>query len=174
MPYPSWTAGQRITAALLNAGKTEYVQNSAGAQTNATTTLANATGLVFAVEANAKYMVTALISFDSPIATDIKFAWTAPAGASMGRNIISQSTTTTTNMDTNAIFVRRGTGTAQTVGGPNGGGGAPTATTFSIHTEIIDLVVSSTAGNAQLQFAANAAGTATLQADSIIYYQRIA
>lgn len=168
MPYPTFLAGQRVTAALLNSGKTEFVTNSGGAQTNATTTMVDATNLGFAVEANARYKIEALICYDGPT-TDVKFAWTAPAGASMARNIVSQSATSASNVDTNAIFIRRGTGTAQTVGGP-----ASVASAFSIHVEFVDLIVGSTAGTAQFQFAEVGGGTATLQGDSVIYYQRVA
>lgn len=167
MPYPSFTAGQRVTAALLNAGKLEYVTNAGGAQTNATTTMAAATDLVFAVEASARYFIHAVISYDAPTATDIKFDWSMPAGAVTARNIISQALGTTTNIDTNAQLVRRGATTDVAVGGPNA-----TSNAFSVHEEIIDLITSS-AGDAQFNFAANAAGTATLQGDSMIWYQRI-
>lgn len=169
MPYPSWTAGQRITAALLNAGKVEYVSNTAGAQTNATTTMADATSLVFAVEANAKYKVHALISYDAPTATDIKFDWSVPSGATMARNVVGLAIGTADNMSSNMMAIRRGATTDQTAGGPNA-----TTNAFSVYVEFVDLIVSSTAGNAQFRFSANAAGTATLQGDSIIYYQRIA
>jgi hypothetical protein len=173
MPYPSFRAGQRVTAALLNAGKMEFVTNSAGAQTNTTTTMADATDLVFAAEANSRYKVTALISYNAPIADangDIKFEWTAPSGASMGRNVIALSTSlASTNLDSNVAMLRRGTGTDQVAGGSGGGGSS-----FSLYMETVDLVVGGTAGDVQFRFALNAGtGTATLQADSVIYYQRI-
>jgi hypothetical protein len=167
MPYPEWFAGQTITAALLNAGKMEFVTNTATA-TNSTTTMADVPGLGFAVTANSRWWVMAEIAYDGPT-TDVKFAWTAPSGATMGRNIISQAASTATNVDTNAIFIRRGTGTAQTVGGP-----ASVASAFSVHSEIVDLQVGSTAGTAQFQFAEVAGGTATVQADSMIWYMQVA
>ena len=173
MTYPNWLAGQTITAALLNSGKPEYVTNSGGAQTNATTTLADATGLGFAVEAGAVYFIQARISFDSPAATDAKAAWTVPSGATMGRNIITLDDSTTSNLDSNVAMVRRGNATAQTIGGQNGGGGAPTPTAFSVHLEDIYLTTVD-AGTVQFQFASVAAGTTTLQADSLIIYTRIA
>lgn len=169
MPYPTFTAGQRVTAALLNAGKVEFVTNASGAQTNATTTMANATDLVFSGEANARYLVHALIAYDAPTATDIKFDWDHPTGASMNRNTLGQALATTTNIDTNVAFIRRGIDTDVSVGGPNA-----TASAFSVYEETSDLIMGSTAGSIQFRFSAVAAGTATLQADSFIYYQRIA
>ncbi len=168
MPYPTFTAGQRVTASLLNAGKVEFVTNSAGAQTNATTTFANATGLVFDVEASARYLIHILISYDAPTATDIKFDWTMPSGATTARNCEYLALATATNIASTMAKIRRGATTAVAAGGPNA-----VANAFSVYEEVTDLQTSS-AGTAQLRFAANAAGTATLQADSIIYYQRIA
>lgn len=170
MPYPEWRAGQRVTAALLNAGRLEFVTNSAGTQTNATTTLTNATDLLFTVTANSRWIIIAEIAYDAPTATDAKFAWTAPTGATMGRNIMGQGLDTATNIAAlTGMYIRRGTGTAQSAGGPAG-----TASAFSVYHEIVDLQVGSTAGTIQFQFAANAAGTATLQGDCMLWYQQVA
>lgn len=167
MPYPVFTAGQRVTAADLNAGKIEFVTNAAGAQTNATTTMANATDLGFAVEASARYRIHVLIGYDAPTATDIKFDWSMPSGATTNRNCEYLAVATATNIDSNMAKIRRGATTAVIAGGPNSIDNA-----FSVYEEITDLQTSG-AGTAQFRFAASAAGTATLQADSIIYYQRI-
>lgn len=168
MPYPTFTAGQRITADLLNAGKLEYVTNAAGSQTNATTSLANATDLSFAVEASARYQIHAVISYDSAVGVDIKFDWSMPSGATTARNCEYLVSTTASNIDSNMAKIRRGATTAVVAGGPGA-----TANAFSVYEEVTDLQTSS-AGTAQFRFAANAAGTATLQGDCVIYYQRIA
>jgi hypothetical protein len=168
MPYPTLTAGQKVTAALLNAGKLEFVTNAAGAQTNATTTFADATDLGFAVEAGARYQIHVLVSYDAPTATDIKFDWSMPSGATTARNCEYLALATTTNIASTVAKIRRGATTAVSAGGPNA-----VANAFSVYEEITDLQTVS-AGTAQFRFAANAAGTATLQSDSIIYYQRIA
>lgn len=167
MPYPVFTAGQRITASELNKGKLEFVTNSSGAQTNATTTFANATDLVFTVESSARYWIHVLIGYDAPTATDIKFDWSMPSGATTARNCEYLALATTTNIDSNMAKIRRGATTAVAAGGPNS-----VANAFSVYEEVVDLQTSS-GGSAQFRFAANAAGTATLQGDSIIYYQRI-
>lgn len=167
MPYPVWTAGQRVTAAGLVAGKREFVTNSGGAQTNATTTMTNATGLSFTADANARYWLMALIAYDAPTATDIKFDWTGPTGVILNRNVMSLNAGTATNIDSNVVKIRRATGFDAVAGGPNA-----VANAFSLHQEIGDLITQ-TGGTVQFRFAANAAGTATLQADSFIYYQRI-
>ncbi len=168
MPYPNFRAGQTVTALLLNKGKLEYVTNPGSPLTNATTTMANATGLSFSAEASSIYRVQALISYDAPTATDAKFAWTGPSGFGMTRNILAQAAGTTTNIDTNMITIRRAAGTAQTVGGPNA-----TANAFSVYFEDVWMTTVD-AGTVQFQFAAAAAGIATLQPDSYIVYQQVA
>jgi hypothetical protein len=167
MPYPTFTAGQKVTALLLNAGKLEFVTNAAGAQTNATTTFADATDLGFPVEAGGRYLIHVLIGYDAPTATDIKFDWSLPAGATTARNCEYLAQGTATNIDSNMAKIRRGATTAVVAGGPNS-----VANAFSVYEEVTDMQIV-TAGTAQFRFAANAAGTATLQGDSIIYYQRI-
>lgn len=168
MPYPVFTAGQRVTAALLNAGKVEFVTNAAGAQTNATTTLANATDLVFSVDSSARYLIHVLVAYDALVGVDIKFDWSMPSGATTARNCEYLALTTATNIDSNMAKIRRGATTAVQAGGPSAVNNA-----FSVYEEVVDLQTFS-AGTAQFRFAANAAGTATLQGDGVIYYQRIA
>jgi len=167
MPYPVFTAGQRITAGGLTAGKLEFVTNSAGAQTNATTTMANITGLSFVVEDNARYRVRVLVAYDAPTATDIKFDWAGITGAVLGRNVMSPATGTATNIDTNVQMIRRAASTDVVAGGPNAVDSA-----FSVYAETIDFLTQ-TGGTVNFRFAANAVGTATVQADSFIYYQRM-
>lgn len=172
MTYPKILAGQTVTAALLNAGKVEYVTNSAGAQTNTSTVFVDATGLGFAVEANSRYRARALISYDAPVDSangDINFQWTGPVDVNMSRHIVGLELAATTNIDANLMSVRRALGTDVRVGGTG-----TVANGFSLYEDMIDLTVI-TAGTIQFQFALGAGvGTATLQADSMIWYQRIA
>ncbi len=172
MTYPKILAGMTVTAALLNAGKVEKVTNSGGAQTNTLTTFVDATSLGFAVEANSRYRARALIAYDAPIDSangDINFQWTGPADVNMSRYIVGLDIAATTNIDANLMSVRRALGTDVRVGATNG-----TANAFSLYEDMMDITVI-TAGTIQLQFALGAGvGTATVQADSMIWYQRIA
>ncbi len=167
MPYPVWTAGQRVTAGGLIAGKMNFVTNSAGDQTNATTTMANATGLSFAVEDNARYWMLALISYDAPTATDIQFDWAGITGAILNRSTMGLALGTTTNINSNVLKVRRKASDDNEAGGPNA-----VANAFSVYVEEVDMLTQ-TGGTVNFRFSANAAGTATLKGDSIIYYQRV-
>jgi hypothetical protein len=171
VPYPTVLAGQRVTSAMLNAGKMEFVTNSGGAQTNTSTTPVDATGLGFPVEASSRYLVHVVVSYDSTAADDdIRFDWTMPSGGNVDRNCIYLAVGATTNIDSNIGMVRRGTATDVVAGGTAGVDSA-----FSVYEEICNMTVSTTAGTAQFRFGLGTApGTATLQADSVIYYQRIA
>ncbi len=171
MPYPVVVTGQRVTSAMLNAGNVEFVTNAAGSQASTSATVVNVTDLVFPIEANARYYVRALISFTCAATGDgFRVRWVVPSGATMGRNVIAPAAGSTTGIDTNVMMVRRGAATEVVAGGTL----IPT-TQPAVHEEIIDLVTSSTAGTAQLQFGIGTApGTATVQADCMIYYQRVA
>jgi hypothetical protein len=172
MTYPKILAGQTVTAALLNAGRREYVTNSAGSQSTTLTTFVDVTGLTFTGEANARYYVHALVAYDAPVDSangDVNFQWTGPVDAGMSRHIVAPELAATTNIDTNVMSVRRAIGTDVRVGGTAG-----TANAFSIYEDMIDLTMI-TAGAITLQFAVGAGvATATIQADSFVYYQRVA
>lgn len=174
MTYPKILAGQTVTTALLNAGKWELATNPAGSQDNTLTTFVDATGLGFAVEANSRYRARAVIAYNAPepdINGDINFQWTGPVDVNMSRYVVGLALANTTNIDANLMSVRRALGTDVRVGGTTAPG---TANAFTIYEDMLDITVI-TAGTIQLQFALGAgAGTATVQADSMIYYQRIA
>lgn len=172
MPYPSFLAGQKVTAALLNAGNVEFVTNSGGAQNTTLTTFVDVTGLGFAADANAQYRAGALIAYDAPVDSangDVNFQWTGAVDTTMSRHIIAPALAATTNIDTNVMAIRRALGTDVRVGGTGS-----TANAFTVYEDMMDITMV-TAGTIQLQFALGAGvGTATIQADSMIWYQRIA
>jgi hypothetical protein len=147
--------------------QTNRVETSGGT-TNATTTLADCPGMSFSAEANATYDVRLVASYDAPTATDIKFAWSGPSGFGMTRSIQAIQAANTDNTNTAITMIRRSATTAQVGGGPAGVSNA-----FSIWLEHITLTTT-TAGVVQLQFAANAAGTATWNSGSYFTYVRVA
>jgi hypothetical protein len=172
MTYPKILAGQTVTAALLNAGQRQMVTNSGGSQATTLTTFVDITSLGFAVEANARYFARTLVAYDAPVDSangDVNFQWTGPGDATLTRRITGLELAATTNIDANLMSVARDMGTDVRVGGTGS-----TANAFTIYEEVIDLRVV-TAGTVQLQFALGAGvATATIQADSVIYYQRVA
>lgn len=174
MTYPKILAGMTVTAALLNAGKVQKVTNAA-AQNTTLSTFVDATDLGFAVEANSRYKARALIAYNAPVSNtdgDINFQWTGPVDVTMTRRITGLAVTNTTNIDANLMNVARSLGTDVRVGGTAG-----TDNAFTIYEDVMDITVT-TAGTIQLQFAVGVITTppitATVQADSVIYYQRIA
>lgn len=176
MTYPKVLAGMTVTAALLNAGKVQKVTNSASQDTTLTT-FVDATNLGFAVEANSRYKARALIAYNAPPSNtdgDINFQWTGPAGVTMTRRITGLALTNTTNIDANLMSVARALGTDVRVGGTTAPG---TANAFTLYEDIMDIMVT-TAGTIQLQFAVGVITTpvitVTVQADSMIWYQRVA
>jgi len=172
MTFPSFLAGQTVTAALLNAGKWEFVTNASD-QSNTLTTFVDATSLGFAVEANARYRARALIAYNAPEPDangDINFQWTGPADVTMTRRITGLALTNTTNIDANFMSVARSLGTDVRVGGTTAPG---TDNAFTLYEDVLDVRVI-TAGTIQLQFALGAgAGTATVKAASLLWYQRV-
>jgi hypothetical protein len=154
--------------AVTGIGKTIYVEKS-GAATNATTTMADITSMAFTAIANAKYLIQCRFSYDAPTATDIKIAWTIPSLAVMQRNIIAPAAAVTDNVSTSVLMIRRGAGTAQVAGGPGS-----VSSAFSSWWEDILYIGGANGGTCQLQFAANAAGTATFNDQSYFLVTRIA
>jgi hypothetical protein len=167
VPYPVWTAGQRVTAGLLSKMQTNLVRKLADQSITNSTTFANATDLAVILDANATYLLKLRASYSASTTGDIKFTWTAPSGAVVQRYVLGPATGVT---DTTAATVqmRRRSTTAS----PAGGDGTAN---FSTYQE--DLSVQTTVGGAvQLQFAQNtidATNATTLRADSYIEYLRI-
>lgn len=149
-------------------GQMIYVEKS-GDQTNATTTLANVTGMSFTAVANAKYLIMLRVAYDAPTATDIKISWTVPSGATMQRYAIVPQAGITDNAATSVVMQRRAANTSLVGGGPNA-----TSTGFTCWWEDIQYNVSSTGGTTQLQFAANGSGTATFRDVSQMLIIRLA
>jgi hypothetical protein len=79
---PLYTAGQRIRGSEINALPQVYCMTADLTSTVIfTTAYVNATGLAFAAEANARYLVELFLHYNAPAARDIMCAWTYPAGA---------------------------------------------------------------------------------------------
>ncbi|GAA4626596.1 hypothetical protein GCM10023196_035480 [Actinoallomurus vinaceus] len=169
MPYPVFTAGQRLTAALLSAMQVNLVRKLSDQTVSNSTTLVNATDLSIPVAANATYLVRLRASYSASTTGDVKFSWTSPSGATVQRYIIGP-TSGTTDTSATTVQMRRRSGTAS----PAGGDGTAN---FSTYQEDISVQTTGTAGTLQLQFAQNtvdAANGTILRADSYIEYLRIA
>lgn len=167
MPYPNWSAGQRVTAALLSAMQVNLVRKTSDQAVSNSTTLVNATDLSVILAANATYLLKLRASYSASTTGDIKFSWAAPSGAVVQRYVLGPASGTT-DTTTTTVQMRRRSSTASPAGGDGTGN-------FSTYQE--DISVQTTVGGAlQLQFAQNTAdpsNSTTLRADSYIEYLRI-
>ncbi len=138
----------------------------------ANVTPVNVTDGVITLAPNSNYKFELRTAYDTTTANDIAFNWTSSdlANVAATRYILGPALGTTTNIDTNMVFIRRSLGTRQGVGGPNG-----VASAFTGYWE--DGYVSNSSGSPQtfqLQISQVVnGGTSTLQSGTI-YARRIA
>lgn len=168
--YPTYAAGQRITAALLRSAQPQAVRKTADESRAATTALADDTHLIFAAEANAVYTMYGWVKYFADPAPDIKmqftvptgclgeWAWIMPGQATVAGSVNGYAVRTESN-DVGAV--RTGYGTSDTQQN------TPVSGIFRM---------SSTPGNIALQWAQNVsnATATTLFTDSWLMFQRIA
>lgn len=79
--YPTFLAGQRLTAALLTSSQPLVARKTSDTSRSATTTTTADPHLQFDVLANAVYVMDGWIKYDGPAAGDLNIDWTAPTGA---------------------------------------------------------------------------------------------
>lgn len=165
MPYPYFRAGQRVTAALLNAGKPEITQTS-GAQSNATTTVADVLGLGFWALKNKLYKCEVWVTYDAATGVDAKFQWWSNGGT-MHRHVIAIAQSATRSDGSDVMMIREAAATPRPVGGVGGIPGDP------VYHETSLLMSSGSDGWVTLQFAAQSAGTVTIRDGSFLIYTEL-
>jgi hypothetical protein len=79
--YPTYLAGQRITAALVRAGQPQVARKTSDTARAATTTATADLHLQFEVVANGVYTWNGWIKYDGPTAADLNVDFSAPSGA---------------------------------------------------------------------------------------------
>lgn len=77
--YPTWYAGEDITADKLNSGFPVYARKTADESVTSSTAVQNDDELFFSVAANAVYAVTGWIKYSGP--GDLQIDWTTPTDA---------------------------------------------------------------------------------------------
>lgn len=158
MPYPTWQAGQRVTAAALTAMQPKsVVKQSLQSIANSTTYTAD-TELILALEAGATYLFMGAISYAALAAAGINMRWSYSGSYSTGfyshRGLSGSSATTT---DTTTIRAAQSNlGTGQALFGGNGAG------SFLI-AEPIGTIVTATAGNLFFEWSQNATNATATQ-----------
>tara|TARA_E500000081_G_scaffold873_2_gene966 strand:- start:835 stop:1530 length:696 start_codon:yes stop_codon:yes gene_type:complete len=132
---------------------------------NATTTLADVTGISFSIGASEVWVYDLMVMTDSPTGTDYKIGWTYPASCTMdwastsdpAQNLLPISTTFNEVVAISANWAKNSAGLG----------------TVAMDTYSGTIVNDTTAGIIQLQFAANTVGTATLKANSYLVATKV-
>lgn len=180
--YPTFLAGQRITAGLLSSAQSLVVRKTADTARSATTTTTADPHLQLTVEANAVYVWDGWIKYDADAAGDLNLDFTAPSGAlgewvglGAGNPVTGASATPTLRIDTagaSGYLIRTET-TDVAAARSFGGLGAGTTLTVQLNGT---LRVSTTAGTFSLDWAqaASVATATTLFTDSWFRFQRVA
>lgn len=104
--YPSITAGQKLTADLLNSMLPQFVYKAANTERSSTTTVSSDPDLQISLEAGT-YFVEFFLIAGGVTASDIKTAWSTPSGSSGLKSVVGPGSTAT---DANAdnISMRSG------------------------------------------------------------------
>jgi hypothetical protein len=166
----TWSAGDILTASDINAHPVQqtWVVKSADESVTSTTTVQNDDHLVLPVLASTRYWLEAFLIYDGAVGGDIKLGWSFPSGATMrwyGGGMADSAT-----VDNNAATNQFCSAINQTM--PFGC--FATANPDAVHIRG-NLLVASTAGNMQLQWAQlTSSGTATkIYAESLLRLTRL-
>ena len=132
--------------------------------TSSTTVLSDVVGMSFAIGASEVWTMQMFGMFDADVTPDIKVGFTGPAGCAMtwahtGNPLLNAAGATLYNPPETIGTAWQGAGQ---------GAGSPLATTFAG-----TIVNGVTAGTIQLQYAANAAGSSTLKAETHIIFTKV-
>lgn len=127
---------------------TQWARKTANEVVNNSTTFQNDDHISFTVAANGWYALEGYFVYTSPGTADIKFNWTGPAGTSLFWTNFAVNTAALAEYNV-VVEGLNAAGSARGVGGND-------ATTMSMQPKGV-VVVSSTAGTFQLQWAQNAA-----------------
>lgn len=168
--YPTFLAGQRITAALLRSAQPQVVRKTADTNRSATTTFEDDPHLTVAVEANAVYVMDGWIKYFADPTPDIKIQFTIPTGT-LGEWAWLMPGSTTAATGTTGYSIRTET---NDVSGSRTGYGTSDSVMF---TPISGLWrVASTSGSITMQWAQNTsnATSTNIYTDSWLRFQRIA
>lgn len=151
--YPTYSAGQKVTAALLTSGQEQFAYKTADTVRTSTTTLADDPDLIFTLEANGVYRVEFWLHYAAIGAEQFRTAWSVPTGVTGVRSVFGIDSTVSGG--TPAGIMR--TGVHQyTTGAIYGDRNNNSNQCLAIEESIV--TVSSTAGTAALQWAQATSG----------------
>ena len=180
--YPTFLAGQRLTAGLLRSGQAQTLRKTSDTAITASTTPAADPHLTFAVEANAVYTWWGWVKYDGATGGDVLLSFTAPSGAlggwtghGAGITVIGAASTPTLETDTSRTngYMQRVESNDVTQSRSFGALGVGNALTVDMKGT---LRVGSSAGTWALSWAQNSssATATTIYTDSYITLIRVA
>lgn len=164
MPVPTWSVGQVLASADVNNWFVPLAGLKTGNQSvTSSTTFVNDTALVVSCAASASYAWWSAVAFEAASGGDMKFQWTIPAGASIAGTLLYRTMTPGDSVHT----LLSASNPVQTPG--SGAGVGLGLTAFGT------LIMGSTAGNLQFQWAQNTSNsTATIvRTGSVLIATRI-
>lgn len=168
--YPSFRAGQKVSASLLDSMKPITVRKVLDTP-RATATVTDDPELTFQVQANAVYRMEGILYVSNTTATDdITIDWTTPASSTGSWGAIGPATDTAVETDSTVRTVGTSSIDASRAYGTSIGGASSPLT---IH--VRSLLITTSAGTYALAWARNTGtGTTTVYNDSFLSLQRIA
>lgn len=150
MGYPSWAAGQKVTAALLTAMEPLSVRKTGNQTVTNSTTYTADSQLTLALAAGATYRFNALIIYATLAAAGlnlrISYSGTATASSWTPGAIVGETTGSTGNLRVDVASIGTGFGLS---------GGAGTGSPLAARPS--GIIVTSTAGNLFVEWAQNTA-----------------
>lgn len=157
--FPNYTAGQRLTAADLQAGQYLVVQKVVTTTRASTTAIADDPELSFQLAANAQYLIEFFLHYAAVDLAKIDVAWTVPSGASGNRGVRGLASTVS---DSSGAPAGGGAGSLRS--GVHGFGtevtyGTRNSNTLQCLATEESLVTTSSAGTCAVQWAQNASST---------------
>jgi hypothetical protein len=170
--YPSWAAGDPITASGLNATQGDWIIKPSNTTRTSTIVLADDPDLTTTLEANAVYHVDFRLRVACVNAEDFMTDWTVPSGASGNRDCLGAAETVTTDTDGKSnLTVHRTAGFATDV--VYGGVRNSSSNQMPVHESAI--IATTSAGTLALRWAQGTSGGTgtTLAADSSLHVKRI-
>lgn len=153
--YPTWLAGQIVTAAALTGMQTNMIVKQATESVTSSTTLQDDDELVVPVVANATYSITFYIAAVGATAGDINTEYSVPSGTTGFKWCIGPAVSATDRENTSMVSAVHGFTTDRSYG--------VVSTTLGVAiVESLQVVTGSTAGNVVFRWAQNASSaTAT-------------
>jgi hypothetical protein len=168
MPFPTFSAGQILTAADLTNMQWVEVSQGSNQTVNNSTTLVDS-NIVVPVASGATYLFLVNLNFNSDPAADIKFDWTVPSGGSVTRFLHGPGMAATGGTDdyTTVNYRRISPGTNAVYAG--------SGVTLSASAFEQGELIGGNGGNITLQFAQQSADASNTVLNSLtsLYYLRL-